>query len=436
VLADDTNAYDAPFTASKRLRTTGRPPAAHPLGISAGFIALTGILSCVADRWAHANANVQQYIWQKVAASSRLTYQTGWRLWQAWAEDFGTSADMTRQPPGDVWKTPGSHISFREACVMAFLATLANDHNLKPATINGYLSGVRFMLLQQGDDTRFIETSAFIKSAKTGINIVYRATHPMAAEKTLPVTLDMIVFAETHVFNAPTTFDRCVIMAMKLAYTALMRCSEYIFNGTTDHHALAENITCVFATSATSAEQVHVASSEAWQHPEELLRGVILDVRSAKNDGSGVGNQFWWPRTEGPLGPNQPYDIAVDIYRWAAFARPLNGHPFLSDSSGATITYTKFNACIKRLFKELGLNHLLASTHSLRIGGASALSQKGVADSIIMLTGRWKSLAFLDYLRLGTAAVRKTLDHLQDVSIFTLEDARRPSLKTTIAGGC
>jgi len=39
-------------------------------------------------------------------------------------------------------------------------------------------------------------------------------------------------------------------------------------------------------------------------------------------------------------------------------------------------------------------------------------------------------------IRADTAAVRKTLDHLQDVSIFTLENAFRLSLKTTTAGGC
>ena len=431
--------YDAYFTASKKLRTAASNSVPHPLGISAGFAVITGILVGTADKWAHAMGNAQQFIWHKVAASSRLTYQTGWRLWQAWASEFGTSADMTVLPPGNAWQLAGLTISFREACVLAFLSTLANDHKLKPSTINGYLSGVRFMLLQHGDDTRFIETSAFIKSEKTGINIVYRANHTEAGEKTLPLTLDMIVHAETLIFNAPTLFDRCVIMAMKLAYTALMRCSEYIYDGKTNHYALAENVTCVFAASPASADEMHVSSSDAYQYPEELLRGVILDVRSAKNDGTGIGNQFWWPRTVGPLAANQPHDIAVDIYRWAVFARPKRGSPFLSDSRGQTLTYSQFNKCIKRVFKAVGLNDKLGSTHSCRIGGASALATQGVPDSIIMLTGRWKSLAFLDYLRLGAPAVRKTLAHLQDVSILTLKDARRLSLKTVTAAtdsGC
>jgi hypothetical protein len=37
--------------------------------------------------------------------------------------------------------------------------------------------------------------------------------------------------------------------------------------------------------------------------------------------------------------------------------------------------------------------------HSGRIGGATALAAAGVADSAIMATGRWKSDAYLRYIR-------------------------------------
>jgi hypothetical protein len=36
------------------------------------------------------------------------------------------------------------------------------------------------------------------------------------------------------------------------------------------------------------------------------------------------------------------------------------------------------------------------SSHSLRIGGASALAAAGVPDYIILDMGRWKSLVFFD----------------------------------------
>ena len=42
------------------------------------------------------------------------------------------------------------------------------------------------------------------------------------------------------------------------------------------------------------------------------------------------------------------------------------------------------------------------SSHSLRIGGASALAAAGVPDYIILDMGRWKSLAFLAYVRRTT----------------------------------
>ena len=161
------------FQASKNARAKSQGIATHSLGISAGLAVITGILAALETPWSRALAIAQDYIWNKVQASSRKSYQTGWRLWQAWASGFGTSDDMTKLPADNSWQTSGLNITFREACVMAFLATLAHDHLLKPSTISAYLSGVRFMLLQGGDDTKFIETSAFIKSTKTGINIVY-----------------------------------------------------------------------------------------------------------------------------------------------------------------------------------------------------------------------------------------------------------------------
>jgi hypothetical protein len=64
-------------------------------------------------------------------------------------------------------------------------------------------------------------------------------------------------------------------------------------------------------------------------------------------------------------------------------------------------------------------------THSPRIGGASALANKGAPDYVIQRLGRWKSLAFLDYLRLAAAAFEAALVSLTDVSSLTLLDVLR-----------
>ena len=46
------------------------------------------------------------------------------------------------------------------------------------------------------------------------------------------------------------------------------------------------------------------------------------------------------------------------------------------------------------------------NTHSLRIGGASAAAAAGIADSQIMILGRWSSNAYQRYLFLSDSAVK------------------------------
>jgi hypothetical protein len=58
-------------------------------------------------------------------------------------------------------------------------------------------------------------------------------------------------------------------------------------------------------------------------------------------------------------------------------------------------------------------------SHSLRIGGASALAAAGAPSWVIQLTGRWKSLAFLQYIRLASTAFQRSIEMQTDGATFT-----------------
>jgi len=58
-------------------------------------------------------------------------------------------------------------------------------------------------------------------------------------------------------------------------------------------------------------------------------------------------------------------------------------------------------------------------THSVRIGGASILAAAYFSDSYIMKAGRWKSVAFLNYIRLSIGAQCKALAALVNKAVFT-----------------
>ena len=63
-------------------------------------------------------------------------------------------------------------------------------------------------------------------------------------------------------------------------------------------------------------------------------------------------------------------------------------------------------------------------THSLQIGGATMMAAAGRPDYEIQKVGRWKSLAFLEYIRLGRATFKSALDAICNPVGFTIDDIR------------
>jgi hypothetical protein len=74
---------------------------------------------------------------------------------------------------------------------------------------------------------------------------------------------------------------------------------------------------------------------------------------------------------------------------------------------------------------EMGLDPDRYRTHSLRIGGASMMAAAGRPDYEIQKHRRWKSLAFLEYIRLGRATFKSALDAICNLTLLTIEDVGR-----------
>ena len=59
------------------------------------------------------------------------------------------------------------------------------------------------------------------------------------------------------------------------------------------------------------------------------------------------------------------------------------------------------------------------STKSLRAAGATMLAAAGLPDYVIMKAGRWRSLAFLKYVRLSSPIFDSTLDALSSLDTLS-----------------
>ena len=108
------------------------------------------------------------------------------------------------------------------------------------------------------------------------------------------------------------------------------------------------------------------------------------------------------------------------LFDWALGAGLSPNDPFLSYRKMWVLSYSTFQKAIKSVASSLGLDHTRYSTHSLRIGGASVMAAAGLPDYVIQLIGRWKSLAFLTYIRSNLSMFTKALSVLSNPDLFTI----------------
>ena len=65
------------------------------------------------------------------------------------------------------------------------------------------------------------------------------------------------------------------------------------------------------------------------------------------------------------------------------------------------LTKSRFTTKFRNLLSQAGISSALYSGHSFRIGAASTAAAKGIEDSVIQTLGRWKSSAYLAYVRIS-----------------------------------
>ena len=95
-----------------------------------------------------------------------------------------------------------------------------------------------------------------------------------------------------------------------------------------------------------------------------------------------------------------PYSWLLAAWNTAPDKSP--GAPLFQHASGSPIAYSfMLNWVKQRLASHLGFDPSAIGLHSFRIGGATTLAILGFPAHIIKLFGRWKSIAYLDYIRIN-----------------------------------
>lgn len=116
---------------------------------------------------------------------------------------------------------------------------------------------------------------------------------------------------------------------------------------------------------------------------------------------------------------------AMETYLSATEDRSPDSGLFV-DSKGRHLTRNMFEAAIKILVCEAGMDPTAYTTHSCREGGCVSLCALGVSEYEIKLRGRWRSNAYLLYAGITDAMHRATAEKMASLPMLT-EAARDAS---------
>lgn len=234
------------------------------------------------------------------------------------------------------------------------------------STVNCFLSGISmYHKINDWEDNtqRFI-----IKKLKEGFK---RSTR--TKDSRLPITRDILTqIMQLLPSICHSTFEYTLFSSVfSLAFHGLFRIGELTVgnNNVADHTVLANNVNI-----QASMIEIRLSSSKTDQN------------------GSGVTLQI-------PCQSDQTI-CPVSLLKSYLRIRPNVQGPLFCHFDHKPVTRYQFSAVLKKVISLLGLDSNCYKSHSFRIGMATTLSLEGYTDEEIQKLGRWKSNAFIGYIRL------------------------------------
>ena len=118
-----------------------------------------------------------------------------------------------------------------------------------------------------------------------------------------------------------------------------------------------------------------------------------VTVKQSKTDPFRRGVDLFLGKTEKEVCP-------VQALLGYMVSRGCGDGPLFVYKDGRYLTRQRLVEALRGALEEAGLDCAKYCGHSFRIGAATAAAKQGIEDSIIQTLGRWKSLAYLQYVKI------------------------------------
>lgn len=284
---------------------------------------------------------------------------------------------------------PTAEVVFSLARFMHFLA---RDLKLSHTNISATMAALRYEWR-----CRLIPTDAFDDQAIAASRRAYRLDNtmqPVRRGARAPLTWSMLqsIVAEGH---QPGSSARMVSTACLLAFCCLFRVSEVAQTPDAPHHCISAAAVEFRVRQPGSTFTTLVPSYAIGSIPFSQVEAVRITQHTAKNRAAADGAATSWFSTD-RTSPYDPMDLPRALYDWACSAHLDPDSQFFSRPSTTGLRFNlsaaMLSRAIKRCASRFGFDPARFDSHSLRIGGATALRAHGVAADIIQRAGRWRSL--------------------------------------------
>ena len=328
--------------------------------------------------------------------------QTTWRAYST-AE---RAAERCQREMGVELRMPWGE---REAVVFAVWAI---NKELASSTITQYMSGIKNAHKREGLETEPMGSN-LVKAVLKG-----KANIERPRKQKIAMTPGVLFELKKYIVGCKMSYvDKCTLWAMcTIMYSGSLRGSEIM--GEKENEFDPENILMeedvrikmIRTGNGRVTKLVHCVI----RNPKELPGTRNLEVEMFQ-----TSNKF----------------CPVAAVEKLKAARTENkGKPFMTKQDGRITTKDWLNRFLKRaLEKVINYEEFTVSSHSFRAGVASAMARCGYSDEEIQRQGRWRSDAFLKYIRLGRSQrleqQRKLADELADIAEAEVEEGIRNAIE-------
>ena len=274
-----------------------------------------------------------------------------------------------------------------ESTLCSFVAYLGNS-KLKHQTIKCYLSGIRFQHIIHNFPDPFIKDMPKLHYVLRGIKKT-QCKEPLSHQKRLPITPSILQSVRnTLSLDSACHNDVMLWAAALLCFFGFLRSGE---------------ITIPKASAYDPT--IHLSLADlAFDHAVQPSV-MQITLKASKTDPFRLGVQIYVGKTLGVLCP------VSAMLAYLSLRGPNPGMLFqYADKS--PLTKSRFVADFRARLTQAGIASHNYSGHSFRIGAATTAAGIGIEDSLIQTLGRWKSNAYLLYVKLDPLQLASVSAHL------------------------